>query len=99
MRKMNKKIFLYYILVGLVFIDIIITIYAVKYLGGYELNPFCINFNTFIEYKCVLSSVCLIIIYFFKDYKYWEIFMYLWISIYGLVFISNLWVTVNYLYY
>lgn len=95
---MNKYI-IYYILIGLVSIDIIFTIYAIKYLGGHELNLLCMNFNIFIMYKIGLSFFGIVGLWFLRNQKYWDFCVSILISIYSLVFIWNLWQTVNYLYY
>lgn len=93
---MNKHI-LYYSLLFLIIIDIIFTIYGVKYLGAEEVNPLCTVFDTFIIDKTVLSSFGMIGLWLLKDEKHFSFFICLLICVYSFVFIVNLWQTVNYL--
>ena len=89
----------YYLLLFFIIIDIVFTIYAVKYLGASEINPICKNFDVFMFYKYGISSFGLIGIWFLKDQKHWYTLVFSLIFIYSIVLIMNLWQTVNYIYY
>lgn len=82
----------------LISLDIIFTMYCVKYLGATELNPLCIHFDCFIVIKTVLSIICLLLIYKYQDDKYVRYATTTAILIYVVVLINNLWQTANYLY-
>ncbi len=87
------------LLCGLILFDIVITILGVKYLGAVELNPLCNNFDIFMMVKVIVSSGVLFIFYRMQDDKNMKIGMLVLIVLYGGVAISNLWQTVNYIYY
>jgi hypothetical protein len=87
------------LLVGLILFDILFTLYCVKYLGAAELNPLCDNFNRFMIIKVIVSIGALSIVYWKREDKYIKISVVLSILLYSIVAISNLWQTVNYLYY
>ena len=92
---MNK----FKLLVGLIAFDIVITVYAIKYLGAIELNPLCNNFADFIFWKTVLSFICLYTLVYMWHERFFEEFLYACIVMYGGAVVWNLWQIVNYLYY
>jgi hypothetical protein len=83
----------------LILFDILFTLYCVKYLGAAELNPLYDNFNRFIIIKVIVSIGALSIVYWKREDKYIKISEVLSILLYSIIAISNLWQTVNYLYY
>ena len=89
----------YKVLALLIFMDISITVFAVKYLGAVELNPLCFDFDLFVIIKTVLSIVCISLIYIYHEDKYVKYATLLCILIYTIAAINYLWHTVNYLYY
>ena len=89
----------YKVLASLIFLDISITVFAVKYLGAVELNPLCFDFDLFMIIKTILSIVCISIIYIYHEDKYVKHATLMSILIYTTVLINNLWHTANYLYY
>lgn len=92
---MNK----FNLLMILILSDIVFTIFGVKYLGATELNPLCSNFNVFIIFKTGVSIICLGVIGWIENQKYTKPFLTFLIILYGVVGISNVYQTVNYLYY
>lgn len=92
---MNK----FNLLVILILFDIVITIFGVKYLGATELNPLCFNFNNFIIFKILMSIICLTVVKKVEEREYTKPFVVFLIILYGAVGISNVYQTVNYLYY
>lgn len=92
---MNKL----YLLVGVIGFDVLITLFAVGYLGAVELNPLCFDFTFFMIVKVLLTGLCLFGFHKLGEYNYVGWCVVLLIIFYSLVGINNLWVTVNYLYY
>ena len=86
---------------GLILFDIVFTIYGVKCLGATEVNLICqrLDFDFFMFLKIIISIEILSIIFFLQQDKYIKIGMSVLIVFYSGVAISNLWQTVNYLYY
>lgn len=91
----------YKILVILILLDIVLTIWAVKYLGAKELNPLCINFEWFIIVKIAVSIMSIWGVYYYRNTKdkYFQYAVIITIIIYTIVLFWNLWQTANYLYY
>lgn len=90
---------MYQVLTILVFLDIVITVLAVKYLGARELNPLCFDFNYFMIIKAVLSIVCLSVIYIYQDDKHVKYAVFVSVVLYTIIVVNNLWCAANYLYY
>ena len=90
---------MYQVLSILIFLDIIITVIGVKYLGATELNPFCFNFDIFMIIKFLLSVICIWVVYYYQKDKYVYYAVIVSSLIYVVVVINNLWCTANYLYY
>jgi len=90
---------MYQVLAILIFLDITITILAVKYFGAEELNPLCFDFSWFMSIKIVLSAVCIYVIYKYQEDKYVGYAVFMSVVLYTIILINNLWYTVNYLYY
>ena len=89
----------YKVLALLIFMDISITVFVVKYHGAIELNPLCFDFELFMIIKTVLSIICISMIYKYHKDKYVKYAVIVSILIYTIVVINNLWHTANYLYY
>ena len=89
------------LLTGLILFDIVFTIYGVKCLGATEVNLICqgLDFVFFMFLKIIISVKVLFLIYFMRKDKYIKIGISALIILYAGVAISNLWQTVNYLYY
>jgi len=96
---MFKQYKLYHVLVFLIFLDILLTILGVKYFGATELNPLCVDFEIFIIIKILVSGICLLIIYVYREDTYIRYAVYMSIILYIAILISNFWHTANYLYY
>lgn len=96
---MIKQLKLYQVLAILIFLDIIITVIGVKYLGATELNPLCFHFDYFMIIKIVLSTVCIWTVYYYREDKYVHYAVIVSLLIYVVVVINNLWCAANYLYY
>jgi len=94
-----KNIKIYHVLAILIFLDIVITIFSVKYLGAIELNPLCFDFSVFMIIKIILSAVCIYVIYKYQEDKYVGYAVFMSVVLYTIILINNLWHTVNYLYY
>jgi len=95
---MIKDIKMYRVLAFLIFLDIVITILAVKYLGARELNPLCFDFDYFMIIKTVLSIVCLSVIYKYRKDKYVKYAVIMSVVLYTIIVVNNLWCAANYLY-
>ena len=99
---MNKQIKLYNVLVILIAFDIILTVYAIKYMNAVELYPFFpfgIGFDFFILVKVCVSVIVLSIINYLKEDRYVNLYIIPSIFVYTVVAIWNMWQTANYLYY
>ena len=99
---MSNQIKLYNILVFLIAFDIILTVYAIKYMNAtelYPLFPFDIGFDFFILVKVCVSVIVLSIINYLKEDRYINLYMIPSVFIYSGLAIWNLWETANYLYY
>ena len=92
---MNK----FWVLVGVVGFDVVITLFSVGYLGFHEPNPLCYNFTHFMIIKLIATVVCLFGIYMMERNRLVDSCIMLLIVFYSLVGIGNVWMTVNYLYY
>lgn len=92
---MNK----FQVLVGVIAFDVVITLFAVGYLGAVELNPLYFNFTLFMIIKVLLTGLCLFSFYKLRDQKFVGGFVVILIVFYSLVGIGNVLATVNYLYY
>lgn len=96
---MFKQYKIYQVLAILIFLDIIITVIGVKYLGATELNPLAFHFDYFMIIKTLLSTVCIWTVYYYREDKYVHYAVIVSSLIYVVVLINNLWCTANYLYY
>jgi len=65
----------------------------------YPLFPFTVSFNIFIYIKIGVSILAISFIYLLKHDKYIDIYTIPSIILYTAIGISNIWQTVNYLYY
>lgn len=99
MYKLFNQYKTYHVLAVLIFLDIVITIYGVKYLGATELNPLAFHFDYFMIIKTFLSVICLWTVYYYWKDKYVRYAVVISLFIYVVVVINNLWCTANYLYY
>ena len=90
---------LFNLLAGLIFFDIVITLYGVLYLGATELNPLCVNFFWFMVVKIIVSFGCLRLVYEYRESVYVKCAVVISTVLYSIVAINNIWHTVNYLYY
>jgi multisubunit Na+/H+ antiporter MnhB subunit len=95
---MNK----FNLLMYLILFDILLTIFAVKYMNAielYPLFPFTFTFNVFMYIKIGVSVLVISFIYLLRHDKYINMYTIPSIILYIGVGISNIWQTVNYLYY
>lgn len=102
-REYKTKLKLFNILTYAILTDIFLTFTMVIYLNAIELNPLCINFNTFFIIKCIASIFGLLLIWTLSQ-KYW-VKKYIWLSCvyflilwYNIIILKNLYEVVMYFF-